>query len=52
MVFRKKIRSLSEAEGETSGLAYGIDIQAHWATLHNNLPKVCVLAHGLETILI
>ncbi len=33
-----------------SGLAYGIDIQAHRAALHNNLSTVCVLAHGLETI--
>ena len=33
-----------------SGLAYGIDIQAHRAALHNNLSTVCVLAHGLDTI--
>lgn len=33
-----------------SGLAYGIDIQAHRAALHNNLGTICVLAHGLETI--
>ena len=33
-----------------SGLAYGIDIQAHRAALRNNLPTVCVLAHGLETV--
>jgi DNA processing protein len=33
-----------------SGLAYGIDIQAHRAALRNNLSTVCVLAHGLETI--
>jgi DNA processing protein len=33
-----------------SGLAYGIDIQAHRASLLNNLSTVCVLAHGLETI--
>ena len=33
-----------------SGLAYGIDIQAHRAALHNHLSTVCVLAHGLETI--
>jgi DNA processing protein len=33
-----------------SGLAYGIDIQAHRAALHNNLSTVCVLAHGLETV--
>ena len=50
MVFRKKIRSLSGAEGEISGLVYGIDIHAHRSALHNNLSIVCVLAHGLETI--
>lgn len=33
-----------------SGLAYGIDIQAHRAALHNKLSTVCVLAHGLETV--
>jgi len=33
-----------------SGLAYGIDIQAHRAALHNHLGTICVLAHGLETI--
>jgi DNA processing protein len=33
-----------------SGLAYGIDIQAHLAALRNGIPTVCVLAHGLETI--
>ena len=33
-----------------SGLAYGIDIQAHRAALHNHISTVCVLAHGLETV--
>jgi len=33
-----------------SGLAYGIDIQAHRAALRNNIPTVCVLAHGLEQV--
>ena len=33
-----------------SGLAYGIDVQAHRAALRNNLQTVCVLAHGLETV--
>ena len=33
-----------------SGLAFGIDTQAHKASLKNNLPTVGVLAHGLDTI--
>jgi DNA processing protein len=33
-----------------SGLAYGIDIMAHRAALHNGLPTVGVLAHGLDRI--
>jgi DNA processing protein len=33
-----------------SGLAFGIDAIAHKASLHNNLPTVGVLAHGLDTI--
>jgi DNA processing protein len=33
-----------------SGLAYGIDIEAHRAALKNNLATVGVLAHGLHTI--
>lgn len=33
-----------------SGLAYGIDIQAHRAALKYNLPTVGVLAHGLDII--
>ena len=33
-----------------SGLAYGIDIQAHRAALRNKLSTVCVVAHGLETV--
>ena len=31
-----------------SGLAYGIDVQAHNASLNNNLPTIGVLAHGLD----
>ena len=34
----------------TSGLAYGIDIQAHRSALEHNLPTIAVLAHGLDTI--
>lgn len=33
-----------------SGLAYGIDIQAHASSIKNNVPTVAVLAHGLDTI--
>lgn len=33
-----------------SGLAYGIDIQAHKAALKYNLPTIGVLAHGLDRI--
>lgn len=33
-----------------SGLAYGIDINAHRAALDNSLPTVGVLAHGLDRI--
>ena len=33
-----------------SGLAYGIDIQAHRSALECGLPTVAVLAHGLDTI--
>jgi len=33
-----------------SGLAYGIDICAHRASVKNNLPTVGVLAHGLDIL--
>lgn len=33
-----------------SGLAYGIDVVAHNASLRNNIPTIAVLAHGLNTI--
>ena len=33
-----------------SGLAYGIDVEAHKSSLNNNLNTVGVLAHGLDTI--
>lgn len=33
-----------------SGLAYGIDIQAHRRALENGMPTIGVLAHGLDQI--
>lgn len=33
-----------------SGLAYGIDVQAHNTSLNINLPTIGVLAHGLDRI--
>ena len=33
-----------------SGLAYGIDIQAHKSAMKNSLPTVGVVAHGLDRI--
>ncbi len=33
-----------------SGLAYGIDIVAHRESLHNQIPTLAVLAHGLDRI--
>jgi DNA processing protein len=50
---RKIIRDLTDSNHKVliiSGLAYGIDIQAHMAALQNNQDTVAVLAHGLHTI--
>lgn len=49
----KFIKELSEKLSDVlivSGLAYGIDIFAHRASLENNIPTVAVLAHGLDRI--
>ncbi|MDR0333056.1 MAG: DNA-processing protein DprA [Dysgonamonadaceae bacterium] len=50
---QKFVKDLSSQFSEllvVSGLAYGIDICAHRASLQNNLSTVGVLAHGLDRI--
>jgi DNA processing protein len=48
---RKLIADLSCSDVMiVSGLAYGIDVAAHNASLDNNLKTIGVLAHGLNTI--
>lgn len=47
------IRNFSERNYRilvVSGLAYGIDVQAHKSCLKYNVPTVGVLAHGLDTV--
>lgn len=47
------IKSFSERKYNLlviSGLAYGIDVQAHKSCLKYNVPTVGVLAHGLDTV--
>lgn len=48
--FIDEIASLLPNTLIVSGLAYGIDIQAHRAALKHKLPTVGVLAHGLDKI--
>lgn len=50
---RKIVRDLTESNHKiliVSGLAYGVDAQAHMASLQNNQETVAVLAHGLHTV--
>jgi len=47
------IRNFSEKNYQivvVSGLAYGVDVQAHKACLKYNVPTIGVFAHGLDTI--
>lgn len=48
--FLKDISSIYPDTLIVSGLAYGIDIQAHRSALKYDLPTVGVLAHGLDRI--
>lgn len=42
--------TVAEPVAIVSGLAYGIDVAAHRASLENDIPTVGVLAHGLSMI--
>lgn len=48
--FLRELKELCPDVLVVSGLAYGIDIQAHREALANSLPTVGVLAHGLDRI--
>ena len=48
--FLRDLKALCPDVLVVSGLAYGIDIHAHRASLVNHLPTVGVLAHGLDRI--
>ena len=48
--FCRDLRSLCPQVLIVSGLAYGVDINAHRQALENGFPTVAVLAHGLDQI--
>lgn len=48
--FLRDLKALCPDVLVVSGLAYGIDINAHRSALDNDLPTVGVLAHGLDRI--
>lgn len=48
--FLPKLKDIAPDALILSGLAYGVDICAHRASLENNLPTVGILAHGLDRI--
>lgn len=48
--FLPKLKEIAPDVLILSGLAYGVDICAHRASLENDLPTVGILAHGLDRI--
>ena len=49
-IFVRELHELCPDITVISGLAYGIDIEAHKASLEFGLPTIAVLAHGLDMI--
>lgn len=46
----KELREKLDSLVIVSGLAYGIDVAAHRASLHHSVPTAAVLAHGLNMV--